>query len=50
MHAGRITLFLTLFVALAGVAEASEVAELGDWKVTVPAGFTKVADSCEGGG
>ena len=41
---------LIALVAFAGVAQASEVAEIDGWKVTIPAGFKKVADSCEGGG
>ena len=40
---------IAVLVASAGVAHAEEV-EIGDWKFTLPAGFKKIADSCDAGG
>lgn len=49
MRVLSVAIGVAVLVASAGAANAEEV-EIGDWTFSLPAGFSKLADSCDSGG
>ena len=47
MRSLALPLFALAFGAVALPAWASEAVHLDDWQINIPAGFTKIVDSCD---